>query len=180
MKICILKEKRVNEKRVPLIPSDIKKVLDSYPLWKFYIEPSKYRIISDHEFYKVGCRKYKSQRIDLFLSIKEVSANKIISNNNYLFFSHIIKGQNQNLSLLKIFFKKNASLLDYELFKNNKLEDNLSSGMNYESSKYFSSHLKMMLPKILKSLDKDSIEEYFITKKGYLNYRYLNLLNKLI
>ncbi len=368
MKICILKEKRINEKRTPLVPLDIKKILSKYPNWIFYIEPSKSRIISDNEFYKVGCKKYSSQKIDLFLSIKEVSINKIIKNNNYLMFSHTIKGQNHNLSLLKTFLNKNASLLDYELLKNNKkiraigfgwyagvmgtyltilkllnqkfvykpnlkivdlikhlksikienfkilitgdglvskgsqylLEklqiknrgkgknqpyykvllphkfykrtdrkfnyrdllngegsyksnfkqyigkfdaylachywddrfpklfdlsdinknsfqiigditcdidgsvpttikstnlkkpfykyknttimsvDNLPSGLPYDSSKYFSKRLRLLLPKIVNSLDKDSIEEYFITKKGYLNYRYLNLLNKLI
>ena len=37
-----------------------------------------------------------------------------------------------------------------------------------------------ILPKIVQSLNQDSIEEYFISKKGYLNYRYLNLLNHLI
>ena len=58
--------------------------------------------------------------------------------------------------------------------------DNLPSGLPYDSSKYFSKRLRLLLPKIVNSLDKDSIEEYFITKKGYLNYRYLNLLNKLI
>ena len=64
MKICILKEKRINEKRTPLVPLDIKKILSKYPNWIFYIEPSKSRIISDNEFYKVGCKKYSSQKID--------------------------------------------------------------------------------------------------------------------
>ena len=368
MKICILKEKKNNEKRTPLIPLDIKKILFKHPSWSFYIEPSNYRIIPNNEFYKVGCKKYTSQKIDLFLSIKEVSVNKIKKNNNYLMFSHTIKGQKHNLSLLKKFLNNNASLLDYELFKNNKkirqigfgwhagvmgtyltltkllnlkevskpglhiadlikqlksikignikilitgdglvskgsqyfLErlgikkqgkiknrpyykvlfphnfykrtdgrfryndllngkgtyksnfeqylgkfnayiachywderfpklfdlnninknffqiigditcdingsipttikstnlnkpyykykdtnimavDNLPSGLPYDSSKYFSQRLRLLLPKIVNSLNKDSIEEYFIVKKGYLNYRYLNLLKKLI
>ena len=49
-----------------------------------------------------------------------------------------------------------------------------------ETSKYFSNRLLKLLPKIIKSLNQDTIEEYFISKKGYLNYRYLNLLNYLI
>ena len=58
--------------------------------------------------------------------------------------------------------------------------DNLPSGLPLEASKYFSSKLKVVLPKILKSLNEDTIEEYYVSKKGYLNFRYLNLLNCLI
>ena len=58
--------------------------------------------------------------------------------------------------------------------------DNLPSALPFETSKYFSNHLLKLLPKVLKSLNQDTIEEYFISKKGYLNYRYLHLLNYLI
>ena len=58
--------------------------------------------------------------------------------------------------------------------------DNLPSGLPLEASEYFSSKLKVVLPKILKSLNEDTIEEYYVSKKGYLNFRYLNLLNCLI
>jgi hypothetical protein len=58
--------------------------------------------------------------------------------------------------------------------------DNLPSGLPLESSKHFSRKLKVVLPKILKSLNEDTIEEYYVSKKGYLNFRYLNLLNFLV
>ena len=58
--------------------------------------------------------------------------------------------------------------------------DNLPSGLPLEASEYFSSKLKVVLPKILKSLNEDTIEEYYVSKKGYLNFRYLNLLNFLV
>ena len=40
--------------------------------------------------------------------------------------------------------------------------------------------LTSLLPSILNSLNKESIEEYYIAKKGYLNFRYMNLLKNYI
>ena len=56
MKICILKEKKNNEKRTPLIPLDIKKILFKHPSWSFYIEPSNYRIIPNNEWFMLSIR----------------------------------------------------------------------------------------------------------------------------
>lgn len=58
--------------------------------------------------------------------------------------------------------------------------DNLPSALPQESSEYFSKVLSSLLPSILNSLNKESIEEYYIAKKGYLNFRYMNLLKNLI
>jgi alanine dehydrogenase len=369
MIICILKESKINELRTPLVPKDILLLKKSFPKLHFLIEPSKQRIINDHEYYKVGCEKFINQKVDLFLSVKAVSLSKIKLNQNYMMFSHTIKGQVNNMPLLKKILKGNCSLIDYELFKNKKGKrqlgfgwyagimgayltlsrflrlkkkqkknyitdnliknfqnvdlqdlkilitgdglvsegvqfflkkigffsqqnqngnnpsfkvlspsqyyrrvdgrfnindlmrgkgkyesqftkyiddyniylachywdsrfpklfnksdvnreffkiigditcdingsvpttikstslaspyfryknmevmavDNLPSGLSLEASKYFSSKLKVVLPKILKSLNEDTIEEYYVSKKGYINFRYLNLLNCLI
>ena len=369
MIICILKESKVSESRTPLIPKDILFLKKKFPKLNFLIEPSKKRIIKDEEYYEIGCEKFTNQKVDLFLSVKEVSLNKIKSNQNYMMFSHTIKGQSGNIPLLKKILEGNCSLIDYELLKNKKGKrqvgfgwyagimgtyltlskflqlkkklkknytindliknfhnidlqdlkilitgdglvsegaqfflkkigifpfkkpnknipsfkilppnqyykrmdgrfnindlikgkgkyksqftkyignydiylachywdsrfpklfnkkdvnsrffriigditcdidgsvpttiksttlkspyynyknmeimavDNLPSALPYEASKYFSNKLKNVLPKILKSLDEDTIEEYYVSKKGYLNFRYLNLLNYLI
>ena len=58
--------------------------------------------------------------------------------------------------------------------------DNLPSALPEESSEHFSKVLTSLLPSILNSLNKESIEEFYISKKGYLNFRYLNLLKNLI
>ena len=116
--ICILKENKNNEFRVPLVPSDISYLKDRYKNFNFFIQPSADRIISDEEYYKVGCKKYNKQKIDLFLSIKEINKKIIQKNQNFLMFSHTIKGQSYNMSMLKKLLDKNCSLIDYELFKN--------------------------------------------------------------
>lgn len=120
MNICILKEIKPNEFRTPLTPTDIKRLKKKYPRYNFYIEPSKNRIFSDSLFYKSGCKKYTSQNIDLFLSVKEVSTKIIKSNQNFMMFSHTVKGQPYNMPLLKKILKNNCSLIDYELLKDKK------------------------------------------------------------
>ena len=120
MNICILKENKPNEFRTPLIPEDIKRLKKKYPKYNFYIEPSKNRIFADSLFYQSGCKKYNSQNIDLFLSVKEVSAKIIKKNQNFVMFSHTVKGQAYNMPLLRKILKNDCSLIDYELFKDKK------------------------------------------------------------
>ena len=184
MNICILKDKKVKEFRAPLIPKDIIILKKKFPKINFFIEPSNSRIISNNEYYKVGCKKYVNQKIDLFLLIEEVALNKIHSDQNYMVFFNIKLKQEKNISFLRKILNKNCSIIDYQLLKNRKREiinkKNFSILSPNESSKYLSNKLKSVLPKILKSLDKDSIEDYYISKKGYLNYRYHYLLNYLI
>ena len=120
MNICILKENKSNEFRTPLIPADIKRLKKKYPKYNFYIEPSKNRIFADSLFYQSGCKKYTSQDIDLFLSVKEVSTRIIKTNQNFMMFSHTVKGQAYNMPLLKKILKNDCSLIDYELLKDKK------------------------------------------------------------
>ena len=184
MNICILKDKKVKEFRAPLIPEDMIILKKKFPKINFFIESSSSRIISNKEYYKVGCKKYVNQKIDLFLLIEEVALKKIHSDQNYMVFFNIKKKQRNNMSLLRKILNKNCSIIDYELLESRKKEKinkkNFSILSPKDSSKYLSNKLKSVLPKILKSLNKDSIECYYISKKGYLNYRYHYLLNYLI
>ena len=45
---------------------------------------------------------------------------------------------------------------------------------------YISKKLKAKLPVFCNSLKKDSIEKFYISKKGYINFRYLTLIEKLV
>ena len=43
-----------------------------------------------------------------------------------------------------------------------------------------SKKLKAKLPIFCNSLKRDSIEKFYLSKKGYINFRYLSLLEKLV
>lgn len=183
MNICILRENKKNEKRAPLIPKDIELLNQKFPNWNFYIESSIQRIVSDKEYLKIGCKKYTSQKIDLFISINEIQISKIKKCQNYLMFAQYIKAPKKNINFLKKILNKNCSLIDYEVFRKKngaELINKIAILLPYEASTLISDNVKKFLPSIIKLLNEDTIEEYFISKKGYLNYRYLKLITKLV
>ena len=59
MNICILKESRKNEFRIPLVPNDIKELIKKNSKLKFFLEPSNQILIKNTQNYYVGCKKYK-------------------------------------------------------------------------------------------------------------------------
>ena len=63
-------------------------------------------IISNNEYYKVGCKKYVNQKIDLFLLIEGVALNKIHSDQNYMVFFNIKRKQKKNMSFLRKILSK--------------------------------------------------------------------------
>jgi alpha-aminoadipic semialdehyde synthase len=50
----------------------------------------------------------------LILGVKQVKIKDLIPNKNYLFFSHVIKAQPENMPLLDDILAKNIRLFDYE------------------------------------------------------------------
>ena len=174
MNICILKEHKLNEFRSPLVPEDIKRLKKKYPGYNFYIEPSKNRIFSDSLFYQSGCEKYISQKIDLYLSIKEVSAKQIKKNQNFMMFSHTIKGQEYNMPLLRKILKNDCSLIDYELLKDKKNKRLIGFGYFAGIMGAFltiKNHLKINSPK-KNSYKIDELLE-ILSKKNLNNLRIL-------
>lgn len=47
-------DKSVWERRVPLIPSDVKEILNFYTHIRIFVQPSKKRIFSDSEYEEAG------------------------------------------------------------------------------------------------------------------------------
>ncbi len=184
MNICILAEKLKGELRAPLLPNDIEKIKYKNTNLNFYYEASAQRIIKDKSYNAAGCKKYNNQKIDFFLSILTIKKKFIKKKSTYLFFSHIIQEQPKNIELLKKIIDKQGSLIDFELTKNLKgkllFSDNEKTTDALKESTLISKKLSTILPKIIKTLQEDTIEENFIIKKGYLNYRYMNLIDYLI
>ncbi len=104
------------EKRVPLIPVHIKKLIESGV--KVIVEPSEHRYIPDIEFKNAGAIVSKDiNQANIIIGVKEIPKEKIEKNKVYMFFSHTIKGQEYNMPMLKTLLEKNCTLIDYELIK---------------------------------------------------------------
>ena len=183
MNICMLSDKVKKETRMPLIPDDIIELKNTSIKFNFYIENYTDRIIEEKEYISVGCKYYTNQKIDLFLSMHGLKQSQIKLNQNYLVLFDVEEYVEKNRAMLNNILKNNCSLLFYDLLsgKNSiKILKSANKEHLLKSTFYISKKLKAKLPVFCNSLKRDSIEKFYITKKGYVNFRYLNLLEKLV
>ena len=183
MNICMLSDKVKKETRMPLIPDDIIELKNTSNKFNFYIEKFTERIFEEKEYISVGCKYYTNQKIDLFLSMQGLKQSQIKLNQNYLVLFDVLECIEQNRAMLNKILKNNCSLLFYNLLSG-KHSIRILKSANREhllkSTIYISKKLKVKLPVFCSSLKKDSIEKFYLSKKGYINFRYLSLLKKLV
>ncbi|KAI8906263.1 Saccharopine dehydrogenase-domain-containing protein [Gorgonomyces haynaldii] len=106
------------ERRVPLIPEHVERLVNEYGA-KVYIQPSTKRVIPDSKYQQHGAFVHEDLSMcDVILGVKEVPLRELIPHKNYLFFSHTHKGQPYNMTMLKEILDKGIRLMDYELLTN--------------------------------------------------------------
>ena len=126
-KIAVIRESRSDDKRTPLVPTHIKKILSTYTNLSITIQPSKHRCFSDQEYKEEGAIISEDlSDCDLILGVKEIEPDRLISSKSYMFFSHTSKIQPDNSAaaqgtpgmdkkeLLREILKKKITLIDYE------------------------------------------------------------------
>ena len=102
------------ESRVPLVPQDVKRLIDNYDV-KIVVQPSTIRAFPDREFIDVGAGiKEDISDSQFVFAVKEIPIDFFVPNKTYIFFSHTIKGQSYNMSMLKRMMKLGCTLIDYE------------------------------------------------------------------
>ncbi|MDJ0678984.1 MAG: hypothetical protein QNJ18_03880 [Xenococcaceae cyanobacterium MO_167.B52] len=117
-KIGILRETKPYESRVPLVPQDLAEILQQS--WakslEFLVQPSPTRAYADGDFAAVGALiEQDLSECQLIMGIKEVPVEWLIANKTYICFSHVIKGQKQNMPLLQALLQQHITLIDYEV-----------------------------------------------------------------
>ena len=108
------------ERRVPLIPEDIKELQKKYGI-KTIVQPSPIRIFSDEEYKNTGAEISEdlSEAVIVF-AVKEIPKDLLGQGKTYVFFSHTIKGQPYNMNMLKRLMDLKCNLIDYERVVNEK------------------------------------------------------------
>ena len=102
------------ERRAPLIPEHVASLGDQHGV-QVTLQPSPKRIFSDEEYKEAGGLVADGLHVcQVILGIKEVPLNKLLSCKAYLFFSHTIKGQANNMPLLERMMELGCTLMDYE------------------------------------------------------------------
>ena len=102
------------ERRVAIIPEDIRKLIESDGL-EFFVERSPKRIFSDEEYHAAGATLVDDvSDVPVIFGVKEMPPAYFRKNQTYVFFSHTVKGQKYNMPALKSMMEKKVNLIDYE------------------------------------------------------------------
>ena len=103
----------------PLTPDHAKELIDNFKgdnkLTNIYVQPSQ-RIFPDSQYANAGAIVTDDVAdADILLGVKRVmNEEDLIADKTYMFFSHVIKGQPENMPLLQSILDKNIQLFDYE------------------------------------------------------------------
>ena len=102
------------EARVPLIPEHARTLVHEQGI-EVSIQPSDIRAYSDDEYRQAGAKVTENlSDCEMALAVKEIPVEFFLPNKTYVFFSHTIKGQSENMPMLKTLMEKGAQLIDYE------------------------------------------------------------------
>ena len=108
------------ERRVPLIPDDVERLITDYGC-KIIIQPSTKRVYPDFKYSDVGATVSSDlSKADFILGVKEVPPSELLDGKSYMFFSHTHKNQPHNRLMLRSILDKKIELYDYELLVNSK------------------------------------------------------------
>ncbi|MBE50149.1 MAG: alanine dehydrogenase [Flavobacteriales bacterium] len=120
MKIGILREeKNTPDKRVIFSPKQCRYIKE-HTEFELVVQTSNIRCFSDDEYVNENIEVvHDLSDCDILLGIKEVPVMKLIAEKTYFFFSHTIKKQMYNRSLLKSLIAKKIKMVDYEVLKEN-------------------------------------------------------------
>jgi alpha-aminoadipic semialdehyde synthase len=104
------------ESRAPLTPTQVEQLLSDDKKLSFVVQPSAQRIFSNDAYAQAGAKLQDDlSQADVILGVKRpLDPSTLLPNKSYLFFSHTIKGQAENMGLLQTCLDKNIQLLDYE------------------------------------------------------------------
>ena len=118
MKIGILREeKNPPDKRVAFTPNQCSWILKNTSL-DLVVQTSEIRCFSDKEYENEGVKIVEDvSDCDVLIGIKEVPNSSLIKDKTYFYFSHTIKEQSYNRSLLQKMIEKNIRMIDYEVLK---------------------------------------------------------------
>ena len=118
VKIGIIAEHKPGEGRIPLTPAQITQLHRDNPDLTISVMPSAQRIFRDDEFLSSDITMSQDlSDANLIMAVKEIDVKDIHGSQAYLYFSHTIKGQDYNMPMLQHILDTGATLLDYELIR---------------------------------------------------------------
>jgi alpha-aminoadipic semialdehyde synthase len=115
-----IENKDQTERRAPLTPAHVKKVVAEYGV-EVLLEPSPNRVFTEEEYRQAGAKITSDlNHCNIIFGVKEIPKENLAPGLTYCFFSHTIKAQPFNMPMLKKIMNLGVTLLDYELVKDKK------------------------------------------------------------
>lgn len=107
-------DKYAPERRTPLVPADIRSLIRDHDIF-VKVEKSPKRIFTRREFEAAGATATDDlSDCDIILGVKEMPVGFFHEGATYIYFSHVVKGQSQNMPMLRDLMDAGATLIDYE------------------------------------------------------------------
>eukprot|EP00300_Choanocystis_sp_HF-7_P012612 c17957_g1_i1.p1 GENE.c17957_g1_i1~~c17957_g1_i1.p1 ORF type:complete len:1041 (+),score=246.16 c17957_g1_i1:38-3160(+) len=102
------------ERRVPLCPEHVRRLVKEHDI-RVLVQPSTRRVFPDDEFIQAGAEVTDDlSPANLILGVKQVPVKFLLPDRTYMFFSHTIKAQADNMPLLDAVLDRKVTLVDYE------------------------------------------------------------------
>ena len=107
-------DKYLLERRAPLTPRHVARLVSEHHL-QIIVQDSDKRVFSDDEYRKAGAKVVADLKAaNIIVGIKEMPLQFFEKDKTYLFFSHVAKGQFQNMPMLSRMMEVGCNLIDYE------------------------------------------------------------------
>jgi saccharopine dehydrogenase (NAD+, L-lysine-forming) len=108
------------ERRALLIPTHVREILKNNPL-EIWLQPSSIRVFSDSDYLQEGARIEEDLApCPIVFAVKEIPLQFFKKERVYMFFSHTIKGQSQNMAMVRRMMDLRCTLIDYERIRDEK------------------------------------------------------------
>lgn len=102
------------ERRVPLVPKHVQELKKRHGI-ETLIQSSKIRVFSEKEYLDAGARIQDDlSPSSVVFAVKEIPVDFFETGKTYVFFAHVIKGQEHNMPMLKKMMDLGCTLIDYE------------------------------------------------------------------
>lgn len=180
--IYIRKELNKNEKRTPIIPSDIKNLINNNFI--IYVESSQNRIFKDDDYEKEGAFitilpwNHPKFRDALIIGLKELNNLDKLQNHQHVYFGHCYKKQNNSTQILNAFKKSNSILYDFEYFLNQENNKRIISFGFYAGTSGASIGLLQYYSYLMNKEDIKDLEYYENQEILINNLKNINLTRK--
>jgi alpha-aminoadipic semialdehyde synthase len=101
------------ERRSPFTPENVKNLVQQG--LRVLVQPCNKRVFADWEYEAAGAELVDDlEPACTIFGVKQVPIENLIPDRTYVFFSHVIKAQPENMALLDALLEKNVRLIDYE------------------------------------------------------------------